>query len=103
MMKQAVAERDLDDFKEAVEMYAKACPDVTYVQLEEAFRTVRRHRVPLALRGPVVRMRGAEAAAPAQAGLGVEAAAGTSRCRATSGRSTARSGRRRSRPTACPP
>jgi len=38
-MKQAVAERDLDDFKEAVEMYAKACPDVTYVQLEEAFRT----------------------------------------------------------------
>lgn len=39
MIKQAVAERDLDDVKEAVDMYVKACPDVTYAQLEEAFRT----------------------------------------------------------------
>jgi hypothetical protein len=40
MIKQAVAERDLDDFKEAVDMYVKACPDVTYPQLEEAFRSL---------------------------------------------------------------
>lgn len=38
MIKAAVADRDLDDVKEAVDMYVKACEDVTYVQLEEAFR-----------------------------------------------------------------
>ncbi|KAL5321605.1 hypothetical protein ACEPPN_009565 [Leptodophora sp. 'Broadleaf-Isolate-01'] len=39
LIKQAVAERDLDDVKDAVEMYVKACQDVTYPQLEDAFRT----------------------------------------------------------------
>lgn len=37
-MKVASDERDLDDFKEALEKYLKAVPDSTYVQLEGAFR-----------------------------------------------------------------
>ena len=37
-MKEASAERDLDDFKEAAQKYIKATPDATYVQLERAFR-----------------------------------------------------------------
>ncbi|CZT41586.1 related to hexamer-binding protein HEXBP [Rhynchosporium secalis] len=39
LIKQGVAERDLDDVKDAVDMYVKACPDVTYAQLEDAFRS----------------------------------------------------------------
>lgn len=38
-IKQGVAERDLDDVKEAAAKYIKANPDVTYLQLEQAFRT----------------------------------------------------------------
>jgi hypothetical protein len=34
----AVADCDMDDVKEAAEKYIKACPDVTYAQLEKAFR-----------------------------------------------------------------
>jgi len=37
-MRLASEERDLDDFKEALQKYLKATPDVTYVQLETAFR-----------------------------------------------------------------
>lgn len=35
---QACQERDLDDLKEAVEIYVKACPDTTYQELEKSFR-----------------------------------------------------------------
>jgi hypothetical protein len=34
-----VAERDLDDVKEAAEKYIKANPDATYLTLEKAFRS----------------------------------------------------------------
>jgi hypothetical protein len=34
----ATKERELDDVKDAVQIYVKANPDTTYVQLEEAFR-----------------------------------------------------------------
>lgn len=37
-MKKAVAERELDDVKEAAEKYFKSTPDITYLQLESAFR-----------------------------------------------------------------
>ena len=37
-MRMASEERDLDDFKEALQKYLKATPDATYVQLETAFR-----------------------------------------------------------------
>jgi hypothetical protein len=37
-LKVAAKERDLDDIKEAVLKFIKATPDVTYVQLEKAFR-----------------------------------------------------------------
>ena len=37
-MKEASAERDLDDFKEAAQKYIKATPDATYDQLERGFR-----------------------------------------------------------------
>lgn len=39
MIIKAVAERDLDDVKEAVQTYAKANPEVAYFRLEEEFRT----------------------------------------------------------------
>lgn len=35
----AARERELDDVKDAVQMYVKASPDTTYIQLEEAFRS----------------------------------------------------------------
>jgi hypothetical protein len=35
----AIKERELDDVKDAVQIYVKASPDTTYVQLEEAFRS----------------------------------------------------------------
>jgi len=37
-VKEAVAERDLDDVKEAAQAFFKAIPDTTYPQLEKAFR-----------------------------------------------------------------
>lgn len=39
MVKDAVTEREIVDVKEAVQCYAKANPDLTYIQLEEAFRS----------------------------------------------------------------
>ncbi|KAI9826675.1 MAG: hypothetical protein M1819_007309 [Sarea resinae] len=38
MLKKADAERDLDDFRDGVKIYAKAVPGTTYAQLERAFR-----------------------------------------------------------------
>jgi hypothetical protein len=38
-VKAAVAERDLDDIKTALDKYIKAIPATTYVQLEQAFRS----------------------------------------------------------------
>ncbi|ERS98744.1 hypothetical protein HMPREF1624_05532 [Sporothrix schenckii ATCC 58251] len=38
MIRAAVAEKDLDDVKAAFLMYVKACPDVTYVEMEQMFR-----------------------------------------------------------------
>lgn len=38
-METASKKGDLDDFKEALQKYTKATPDVTYVQLENAFRS----------------------------------------------------------------
>jgi hypothetical protein len=35
----AVENREIDEVKEAIQVYVKAIPDTTYVQLEEAFRT----------------------------------------------------------------
>ncbi|KAI1362565.1 hypothetical protein F5Y08DRAFT_329990 [Xylaria arbuscula] len=35
---QGVQEKDMDDVKEAIQQYVKACPNSTYVQLENAFR-----------------------------------------------------------------
>lgn len=34
-LEQAIKERDMDDAKAAIEKYSKACPDMTYVQLQE--------------------------------------------------------------------
>ncbi|TGJ78778.1 hypothetical protein E0Z10_g9983 [Xylaria hypoxylon] len=36
---EGVRENDMDDVKEAIQLYVKACPDTTYVDLEIAFRT----------------------------------------------------------------
>ncbi|KAI0903285.1 hypothetical protein F4823DRAFT_619193 [Ustulina deusta] len=36
---EGVQENDLDDVKEAIQQYVKACPDTTYIELETAFRT----------------------------------------------------------------
>ncbi|KAI0972171.1 hypothetical protein F4678DRAFT_53286 [Xylaria arbuscula] len=36
---EAARERDMDDVKEAIQQYIKACPDTTYVQLEGGFRS----------------------------------------------------------------
>ncbi|KAI0521930.1 hypothetical protein F5B22DRAFT_510525 [Xylaria bambusicola] len=36
---QGARERDMDDVKEAIQEYIKACPDLTYVELESAFRS----------------------------------------------------------------
>ena len=38
-LKQAVKDKDLDDFKEALDKYVKAVPDMTYIALEKAFRS----------------------------------------------------------------
>jgi len=38
-LEKAVADKDLDDIKEALAKYVKAVPDMTYVALEKAFRT----------------------------------------------------------------
>ncbi len=38
LIRQAVKEKDLDDVKEAFQMYVKACPTVTYVEMEKMFR-----------------------------------------------------------------
>ncbi|KAI0407688.1 hypothetical protein F4802DRAFT_522851 [Xylaria palmicola] len=35
---EAVQELDMDDVKEAIQQYVKACPDTTYQELEKAFR-----------------------------------------------------------------
>ncbi|KAI9055886.1 hypothetical protein LZ554_000824 [Drepanopeziza brunnea f. sp. 'monogermtubi'] len=40
LIKEAAAEREVFELKEAVEMYVKTCPDLTYPQLEEAFRSL---------------------------------------------------------------
>ena len=37
-VKQASDEHDITDFKEAVQVLVKACPELTYPQLEEEFR-----------------------------------------------------------------
>lgn len=37
-IKRAVQERDIDDIKEAVQIYVKASPKTTYAELERAFR-----------------------------------------------------------------
>lgn len=39
MIRQAAVEKDLDDVKAAFLMYAKACPQVTYADMERMFRT----------------------------------------------------------------
>ena len=39
LLKQASDERDIGDFKEALQILSKACPDYTYPQLEKEFRT----------------------------------------------------------------
>ncbi|KAI4179057.1 MAG: hypothetical protein L6R41_008065 [Letrouitia leprolyta] len=36
--KQAVEDRDLDDFRDAMKVYQKACLDVTYEEIERSFR-----------------------------------------------------------------
>lgn len=36
---EAVQERDIDDVKEAIQQYVKACPETTYADLETAFRS----------------------------------------------------------------
>jgi hypothetical protein len=38
MIKRAVEERDIDDIKEAIQIYVKSLPETTYSELEEAFR-----------------------------------------------------------------
>lgn len=38
MIRAAAVEKDLDDVKAAFLMYVKACPDVTYVEMEQMFR-----------------------------------------------------------------
>ncbi|KAJ9156268.1 Cellular nucleic acid-binding protein [Pleurostoma richardsiae] len=38
LLQKAIKEQDVDDVKEAVQMYCKALPDMTYVQLEQALR-----------------------------------------------------------------
>jgi hypothetical protein len=37
-VKQASNERDITDFKEAVQVLVKACPELTYPKLEKEFR-----------------------------------------------------------------
>src|ERR1700733_14770185 len=37
-LKQASNERDIADFKEAVQVLVKACPELTYPKLEKEFR-----------------------------------------------------------------
>ncbi|KAL8833138.1 MAG: hypothetical protein Q9170_004470 [Blastenia crenularia] len=37
--KEAVQSRDLDDFRDAIKVYHKACKDVSYEEIERAFRT----------------------------------------------------------------
>ena len=37
-IKEAVAERDLEDLKEAIQIFLKAVPETTYAELEKAFR-----------------------------------------------------------------
>jgi hypothetical protein len=37
-VKQASDERDITDFKEAVQVLVKACPELTYPKLEKEFR-----------------------------------------------------------------
>lgn len=39
LIKKAVNERDIDDVKEAVQVYVKSSPSTTYPELEEAFRS----------------------------------------------------------------
>jgi hypothetical protein len=38
-IKAAVADRDIDDVKEAIQTYVKASPNTTYAELEQAFRS----------------------------------------------------------------
>ncbi|KAJ8123910.1 hypothetical protein ONZ43_g249 [Nemania bipapillata] len=38
-IRMGASERDMDDVKDAIQQYVKACPDTTYPQLESAFRT----------------------------------------------------------------
>ncbi|EPE05354.1 zinc knuckle transcription factor [Ophiostoma piceae UAMH 11346] len=38
LMRKAATEKDLDDVKEAFQMYVKACPDATYPDMEQLFR-----------------------------------------------------------------
>lgn len=38
MIKQAVKGRDIDDVKEAIQIYVKSSPETTYAELERAFR-----------------------------------------------------------------
>ncbi|KAL6721520.1 hypothetical protein ACLMJK_000624 [Lecanora helva] len=37
-LKQADKQHDLDDFREAFQVYTKACPDATYLEMEQSFR-----------------------------------------------------------------
>ena len=37
-IKEAVADRDLEDLKEAIQIFLKAVPETTYAELEKAFR-----------------------------------------------------------------
>ena len=38
LMRKAAVDKDLDDVKEAFQMYVKACPDATYPDMEQLFR-----------------------------------------------------------------
>lgn len=38
MIKEAVADRDMEDVKDAVQIFLKAVPEITYAELEKAFR-----------------------------------------------------------------
>jgi hypothetical protein len=39
LIKEAVAERDMEDVKDAIQIFLKSVPETTYAELEKAFRT----------------------------------------------------------------
>jgi hypothetical protein len=38
LIKEAVAERDMEDVKDAIQIFLKSVPETTYAELEKAFR-----------------------------------------------------------------